>query len=92
MFTTSSLFGMSHTFTPIFSSFTFHYPSNISCIWVLFSSFKKKIGYYLGLGDFFTFSQEMHSNYSLCQLIPRIRAFKSLCVITIMHMNNLGHH
>lgn len=52
---------------------------------------KKKRGYYLDLGDFLHFFQEMHSNYSLCQLIPRIKAFKSLYVITIMHMNNLGH-
>lgn len=49
------------------------------------------IGYYSGLGDILHFLQEMPSNYSLCQLIPRIKAFKSLCVITIMHMNNLGH-
>lgn len=53
--------------------------------------FLKRIGYYLDLVDFLHFFQELHSNYSLCQLIPRIKAFKSLCVITIMHMNNLGH-
>lgn len=51
-----------------------------------------KIGYYVALEDFFTFFQEMYSNYSLCQLTPRIKAFKSLCVITIMCRNNLGHH
>lgn len=60
---------------------TFHCSSNNSLVHACFAptSFLK-IGYYVGLEDFFTFFQEMYSNYSLCQLTPRIKAFKKpLC-------------
>lgn len=71
---------------------TFHCSSNISrmCVFPHPSLFKNRL--LCSSRRFFTFFQEMYSNYSLCQLTPRIKAFKSLCVITIMCRNNLGHH
>lgn len=39
----------------VFLLFTFHCSSNISSTGVLLKKKKKKVGHYLGLGDFFTF-------------------------------------